>query len=570
MGVILAGLAGLQLFGQNWTTHCGGNERNGLSELPGPQAVTTPEWTVTDAFPTALGMNIYSFGDRFVTSRVDFSPYTALIECRDLTTGELLWMQPGLSPGSIMYAMGFNEDAVYAHDYGTGSFYALRPSDGSIMWEHINSYTFGPMDGVIYTCDRNVIINGALGSVDESTVCLDRSTGEVVWANSNWFAITPNETKAAHGDRLYLITGAINQPKQLTVVDIRSGESLYSSEELPGDGDQEGPVAVGPDGGIFFRRDGGDLYAMDDNGSGFSVRWTYTPVNMGLLLMNYSFDYDGNLLFLDNGKVYRLDREDGTPLDSSLVSGLSDGRIVMGSDSVVYINNTAGVYTALSYDLQTTRWSMNVNGNYYAGPSLSKEGRMVVCGAGSTIRCYRYTGNHAPVGDFAASDYRISANTYVHFTDQSSFQPDSWQWEFSGGTPAVSYDQNPQFILYENPGVYDVILIVSNAYGSDTVVKRCLIEAELFAGAGAGERSDGLCIFPNPALDRVQINSDVECTVTVTSSAGIEVYRDDRMRRERVLDVSGWPVGVYFVIFLEGEGEAPWSSCVEKLIIFGF
>ena len=156
--IVIVLLACGRLFSQNWTTHCGNNERNGQSALPGPQQVTAPEWTVTDAMTTALGMNIYSFGDRFVTSRVDFSPYTALIECRDLATGELIWMQPGLSPGSIMYVMGFNEDAVYAHDYGTGSFYALHPSDGSVKWEYNTSYTFGPMDGVIYTCDRNIII----------------------------------------------------------------------------------------------------------------------------------------------------------------------------------------------------------------------------------------------------------------------------------------------------------------------------------------------------------------------------------------------------------------------------
>jgi hypothetical protein len=93
------------------------------------------------------------------------------------------------------------------------------------------------------------------------------------------FAITPNETKAAHGDRLYLITGAINQPKKLAAADLETGENLYYSDELPGDGDQEGPIAVSPWGTIFFHRDGGDLYAMNDNGEGFDVLWTYTPIS---------------------------------------------------------------------------------------------------------------------------------------------------------------------------------------------------------------------------------------------------------------------------------------------------
>ena len=98
---ILTGLfiwaAGLQLAAQNWTTHCGSNERNGMSAQPGPHSVGTPVWTITDAAPTGLGMNIYSFGDRFVTSRVDFAPYSAIIECRNLQTGALVWKAIGVT-----------------------------------------------------------------------------------------------------------------------------------------------------------------------------------------------------------------------------------------------------------------------------------------------------------------------------------------------------------------------------------------------------------------------------------------------------------------------------------------
>jgi hypothetical protein len=118
---------GIYLPAQNWTTHCGNNERNARSKMPGPQFVDNPIWTVDDATPTVLGFNIYSFGDRFVTSRVDFSPYTAIIECRNLMTGELVWTSPDLGEESILCAMGFNEDAVYAHDYNSFIFVRDNP-----------------------------------------------------------------------------------------------------------------------------------------------------------------------------------------------------------------------------------------------------------------------------------------------------------------------------------------------------------------------------------------------------------------------------------------------------------
>jgi outer membrane protein assembly factor BamB len=343
--------------------------------MTGPQNVDSPLWSISNATPTSLGMNIYSFGDRFVTSRVDFSPYQAIIECRDLKTGGLLWTSPDLGSASILFAMGFNEDAVYAHDYNSNLFYALDAKDGTVKWvTDFGSYTFGPMDGVIFTCERNLIINGDLGSVDESTICLNKETGEKLWGNSNFISITPNETKAAHGDRLYMITGAINQPKLLTAVDIRTGDNLYYSDPLPGDADQEGPICVSHDGTIYFRRDGGDFFAVSDNGAGFDILWTYTPINMGLFMMNFGIDQKGDILMMDNGKIYRISSTHGTPIDSSLVSGITAGRISIGADSTVYVDNTEGGYYAFSHDLQILKWQLSIPGNYYSGPALSKDG----------------------------------------------------------------------------------------------------------------------------------------------------------------------------------------------------
>lgn len=540
---------------QNWTTHCGNNERNGRSELPGPHNIDSPLWTINDATPTGLGMNIYSSGDLFVTSRVDFSPYSAIIECRSLTTGELVWTSPGLGAESILFTMGFNEDAVYAHDYYSNLFYALNVTDGSVKWVSDRlSYTFGPMDGVIYTCERNIIINGDLGSVDESTLCLDKETGEVVWTNSNWFAVTPNETKAAHGDRLYMITGAINQPKQLVAVDTRSGENLYYSEELPGDGDQQEPMAVGPDGTIFFHRDGGNIFAVQDDGHAFNILWTRTPVNMDLFVFNHCVDHDGNLLLMDNGRVYRLDKDDGSPIDSSLVNTLTTGRITISADSIVYINSTEGDYYALSYDLQTTLWSSdNYNLNYYAGPSLSREGIMILCGAGTSIKAFKYSGLHAPVADFAASSYHIYWEESVDFTDQSSFSPTSWNWEFPGGNPSTSADKDPQDIYYAESGVYDVKLIASNAYGSDTVIKQCYIEVELFEGLESPVSVDQISIYPNPVHGTASLVSDKAAEIRIFNSTGEVVYRDVDFTTERKIDFSHFNTGIYIVIF-SGDG----------------
>jgi PKD repeat protein len=47
--------------------------------------------------------------------------------------------------------------------------------------------------------------------------------------------------------------------------------------------------------------------------------------------------------------------------------------------------------------------------------------------------------------------------------------PIEWHWYFEGGDPEESAEQHPK-VLYENPGKYDVKLIVTNEHGSDSLL----------------------------------------------------------------------------------------------------
>ena len=49
------------------------------------------------------------------------------------------------------------------------------------------------------------------------------------------------------------------------------------------------------------------------------------------------------------------------------------------------------------------------------------------------------------------------------------------EWNFPGGSPAASTEQNPTGIIYSTPGDYEVTLAVSNLLGTDTLTKRCYI-----------------------------------------------------------------------------------------------
>jgi PKD repeat protein len=83
--------------------------------------------------------------------------------------------------------------------------------------------------------------------------------------------------------------------------------------------------------------------------------------------------------------------------------------------------------------------------------------------------------NIAPVAAFTANTNSIIAGSNVNFTDQSSNNPSSWLWTFTGGNPSSSTQQNPSNIVYSSPGCYAVTLVATNAFGNDTETQTCYI-----------------------------------------------------------------------------------------------
>ena len=72
-----------------------------------------------------------------------------------------------------------------------------------------------------------------------------------------------------------------------------------------------------------------------------------------------------------------------------------------------------------------------------------------------------------PEAQFSASPLSGTAPLTVTFTDLSTGNPDSWEWDFEGDGIFDSAERNPSH-TYETPGSYTVTLRASNSsYGSD-------------------------------------------------------------------------------------------------------
>lgn len=89
--------------------------------------------------------------------------------------------------------------------------------------------------------------------------------------------------------------------------------------------------------------------------------------------------------------------------------------------------------------------------------------RLLICVG---ILCARTAAHaQAPVANFTSNIQSSCAPALIQFTDQSTGNPTSWNWDLGNGTNSVI--RNPS-TTYLTPGTYTVILTASNASGSNT------------------------------------------------------------------------------------------------------
>jgi PKD repeat protein len=74
-----------------------------------------------------------------------------------------------------------------------------------------------------------------------------------------------------------------------------------------------------------------------------------------------------------------------------------------------------------------------------------------------------------PLAAAFSSDTSTCETYQVQYTDMSAGNPTAWYWEFPGGTPDTSRNQNP-LITYNTAGKYDVSLVVTKNDEADTTL----------------------------------------------------------------------------------------------------
>ncbi len=86
-----------------------------------------------------------------------------------------------------------------------------------------------------------------------------------------------------------------------------------------------------------------------------------------------------------------------------------------------------------------------------------------------------------PTAAFTPSNAEGCAPLTVTFTNNSSANATSFEWTFEGGDPAASTDAEPT-VTFDQPGIYQVTLVASNAAGSSTSTATITVNGPPTAG----------------------------------------------------------------------------------------
>lgn len=74
-----------------------------------------------------------------------------------------------------------------------------------------------------------------------------------------------------------------------------------------------------------------------------------------------------------------------------------------------------------------------------------------------------------PKAGFLVNNKTLCQKECVVFTENSEKFPSSFKWYFEGGNPSYFEGKKPPPVCYDNPGTYDVSLVVKNSAGEDSL-----------------------------------------------------------------------------------------------------
>lgn len=144
----------------------------------------------------------------------------------------------------------------------------------------------------------------------------------------------------------------------------------------------------------------------------------------------------------------------------------------------------------------------------------------------------------------AAFDFELNG-VEVHFINLSVYHTEN-TWHF--GDDSLSHEENP-IHLFENSGLYEVVLVVENECGSDTVSQQVNI---ILDGINSPAVSAEFVIFPNPASTSIIVEifpasqRNLPCIFSLFDALGRKIQTFTLVAPVTELSLTEMPEGIYF------------------------
>lgn len=191
---------------------------------------------------------------------------------------------------------------------------------------------------------------------------------------------------------------------------------------------------------------------------------TQTEANFGFHWVNNDDGVGSNpSIAIDNFEIYESD-----PL-----------AIILASDDTICDGSSVSFSDSSQGNVSTWNWDFGA-GQTPTTSTAQNPGAVVFPTAGTYVIELTVTNNNgtntafdtievetcvAPIIEMIPSDTGLCQGQCIDYEDASTagtFGKGQWAWQFQGGTPAVSSDQNPTGICYPATGVYNVTLTVTD------------------------------------------------------------------------------------------------------------
>ena len=299
-----------------------------------------------------------------------------------------------------------------------------------------------------------------------------------------------------------LIPGAVNQTYQAT----QSGYYTVEVYNINGCGTLAVPQyfnsqSFAPVADFTYNNNSicaGSCITFSDNSTNQPIFWLWSfqggnPATSNQINPTVCYSASGNYdVQLITGNAYGYDTLHLTQIVT--VNALPPTMISQLHDTLL----TAPGYAAYQWYLNGTSIS-GATDNYYVAPSSGNYTVYVENVNGcSDVTGAPFSFLAKPSAAINLSNNNACIGNCISFTDLSTNQPTSWQWQLPGSSIGTSSSQNP-VACYNLPGTYDVTLITSNATGADTFYM-----------------SNMITVHPNPPAPTISASGNM-----LTSSPGM-------------------------------------------------